>query len=319
MTRLVKIIVPSPEIAPATCLDGLEPQPLPSGRRRLLPTITCFCLLFITLYFNCVLQVVCENVTAKMTPPPTPLRWDLGFRVVPRIHPDAIADVWVGVCIVLTAIRFGVTRLRHLILRRWATNLAFLFALRSFAIVLTLLPNPQTSCRPTAMGNPWLEALRILAGQHKTCADMFFSGHVCNLTLVGLVWHQYSHLVPVIDADPLASLLRFSGWPVSSHHGDVQRMTTAKLLAWVAVVIGMVFVLGTRLHYSIDVFSAFIFSVLTFKLYHHYIKTCNTRNNWFNKLLFWLEKDAEDITALWASTPLQAPASSPPTSPLSLE
>jgi hypothetical protein len=84
-----------------------------------------------------------------------------------------------------------------------------MFLLRALTIVATILPNPFTDCIPEVhfyyklfsslqkLGNPWIEAFRILVGQLITCNDVLFSGHTVNLSLCALAWHQYSHLAPL--------------------------------------------------------------------------------------------------------------------------
>jgi len=155
------------------------------------------------------------------------------------------------------------------------------------------------------MYGPWIDAFFILAGQQSTCADVLFSGHTCNMTLCGMVWHKYSHIVPLTGCDPLKICLAWiSGAPVdeieSSHvGGGLQRCTTTKLFIWVWIGIGYLIIIATRFHYSVDVFIGLLLSVFLFKYYHIYIQSSHMRNNWWNKMLCWLEKDSFDVHSMY--------------------
>jgi len=45
----------------------------------------------------------------------------------------------------------------------------------------------------------------------------------------------------------------------------------------------------TRFHYSIDIFLGIVLTCLTFKLYHHYIRTMKERQGIFPRFLKWFE------------------------------
>lgn len=130
---------------------------------------------------------------------------DLGFAVTPRIPTDFLADWWCYGIIVFTLLRFVLTPMRGTIIRRYVLVLGVLFLLRGATIVLTTLPNPQTTCVATATGNTWIEGFLIMFGIHKTCRDMFFSGHTVNMTIACLCWGRYSHVVPICQCDECES------------------------------------------------------------------------------------------------------------------
>lgn len=59
------------------------------------------------------------------------------------------------------------------------------FALRAVSILATALPKCTPTCVPTAIVySPLVEGALIVAGIHRTCADLFFSGHAANITLM---------------------------------------------------------------------------------------------------------------------------------------
>jgi hypothetical protein len=288
--------------------------------------VAAFLFWLVCFYWNSVLQAYSEAIAQGDHPSPpaaVAILDDIGFRVVPRLHWDAVADIWVYALVFGTIARYMVTpALRWMVFRRHALLLGALFFVRGFALVMTTLPNPQTTCVATAVGrSPWVEAVYILLTRHKTCADMFFSGHAVNATIAGLIWHHYSHRAPLLNWDPLGRWLRAG--PVASAVGDIQRATTVKLLVWYAVAVEFYLIIATRLHYTIDVFTGFALTVLAFKLYHHYLRTAHTRDNLFNRVLCWFEQDSEDVIAwrqatlaLAAAANVVPPKQSPTPSPI---
>ena len=182
-------------------------------------------------------------------------------------------------------------RIRRHIFRRHILNLGTLFLLRAFAIISTMLPNPLESCKPTATGSPWVEAFNILNGSIVTCADVMYSGHTVNITLCAMTWHTYSHVVPISTFDPLFAM----GGRLTNKLGDAQRLTTAKLLCWVFTFVGYMCIIGSRFHYTLDVFIGMILTVAVFKYHTLFIRSCHLKETWFNSIMMWSEADAEDI------------------------
>jgi len=271
---------------------------------------------FITcMYLNCVSQVYVQRRAwdyfdgdldySKLLP-------DVGFDAIPEITGTALftdmnwADFVTYSIMAVTAVRFffGVApstnaRLRQHILRRHLFALGTLFILRSFAILSTLLPNPLDSCEDPKLGDyPWIEGLKVLAGQVVTCADVMYSGHTVNITLCGLDWHLYSHAVPLTQFDPLYArnpCLTGTAPPVMCKTGVMLRMTTAKVLAWVVVGVGYIIIIGTHFHYTLDVFIGALLSIFVFKYYITYARAAHLCDNTLNRIVVWLEHEAEDL------------------------
>lgn len=62
---------------------------------------------------------------------------------------------------------------------------AAVHALRAVSIILTRLPKCTPDCIPTATQyHPLVEGVLIIVGVHRTCADLFFSGHAAHATLL---------------------------------------------------------------------------------------------------------------------------------------
>lgn len=117
------------------------------------------------------------------------------------------------------------------------------------------------------------------------------SGHTVNITLCAMTWFSYSHVVPILDWDPIFS--RFGR--LTNKLGDLERWTTVKLLCWIYATIGYICIVGSRFHYSLDVFIGLLLTVCFYKFHYDVIRIAHLRKTKIMKLLCWLEKDAEDL------------------------
>nr|BAN42085.1 sphingomyelin synthetase, putative [Entamoeba invadens] len=226
-------------------------------------------------YWNSVFQIYADSIAGfwKYKHQPFVLM-DIAFDVLPHIESEHISDYYLKWCIYATAIRFMFTPLRLVILRRYCFMQAVIFLLRGFSVFATLLPCPMTGCVSTAVGNPFVEALYIMLGYHRTCADLLFSGHTANLTMCAFIWEYYCEKVPFFN-------------PVYE-----------RVASWIAAMVGFVVFLSNHFRYSCDVFVGFVMAALVFNMYHSYVLTISTRNNFFNSFLRWFEEDADEIPKL---------------------
>lgn len=257
------------------------------------PLAVTFLYLLVCMYGNCVVQVYAQYRSEKINAETLP---DIGFDILPDIH-HKWADIWCYGMMGITFVRFcfGFTsdgcRIRKHIFRRHIFCLGTLFLFRAFSIISTLLPNPLLECETDVTGSPFYEAFRIMAGATVTCADVMYSGHTVNITLCAMTWHNYSHVVPIFDWDPLF------GWNgrTTNKLGDLERLTTVKLFVWIFAALGYVFIVGSRFHYTLDVFIGLLLTVAIFKYHHMMLRTSHLKKSMFARLISWLEKDSEDL------------------------
>lgn len=140
----------------------------------------------------------------------------------------------------------------------------------------------------------WLFLFQV----HRTCADVFFSGHASNLTLMALIWHSSSHKkgTSLTTMDPYGDIF-CSGIPLhTSDYKSTLRCSFAKILVWTAAITGYVIIIATRFHYTLDVLLGIFLTCLVWSLYHHYLDGSRARPNGFNRLLVWLESDDPEST-----------------------
>jgi len=264
---------------------------------------------FCCFYIDTIVQVVTEHIENRTYPMSEESEnyarhhffsesyelFDLGFAIFPPIK-DIIADIYVVAFVVISIIRFLLTRNRFVVLKRYCLLLGTVFLFRALTIVSTILPQPQRSCIATANAkeNPFLGGLMIMLTLQKTCTDMFFSGHATNLTFAALLWTNFSHIYPVIPLTKLDKAV-FRGLPLTDRFGRIRRPTVTKIIVWLAVIVGFIFISATRLHYMIDVIFGFCVSLTVFILYHHALAKACTNNSFFSRFLRWYESDSPEI------------------------
>ncbi|GMH46518.1 hypothetical protein TrRE_jg8396, partial [Triparma retinervis] len=111
--------------------------------------------------------------------------------------------------------------------------------------------------------------LIIQPSSHITCGDMVFSGHACFLTLASLVFHTYCRSPPPRPS-PLYALARY-----------------AVAAIWA---LGVVAIVGTKLHYTLDVFLAVLLTVVTWRAFHHAVEVKTLREHY--GVIRWMEKES---------------------------
>ena len=175
---------------------------------------------------------------------------------------------------------------RFMILRRLFFVFSVLNVLRSLTVSMTSLPDASPKCaaqfdNSTYKNRPVDVALVkslqrafllvIQPGQHVTCGDMVFSGHCTFITLCACVFHQYCR-------DGLYGI------------GKTGSMIIRGIVfsAWF---VGVFSIVGTKLHYSIDVFLAILITTSAFRGYHHAIEHDRLKDQY--SILKWLE--AEEV------------------------
>jgi shingomyelin synthase len=176
---------------------------------------------------------------------------------------------------------------RFLIIRRLALIFGMLNLLRSFTVIITSLPDASPSCAlqftsrsPSSYKDaPISEALfrSLLRGflliiqpsSHITCGDMVFSGHACFLTLASLVFHTYCRSPP-----PRPSLLC-----------ALARYAVAAIWA-----LGVVAIVGTKLHYTLDVFLAVLLTGVTWRAFHQAVEVKTLREHY--GVIRWMEAES---------------------------
>ncbi|BFU18788.1 sphingomyelin synthetase, putative [Entamoeba histolytica HM-3:IMSS] len=276
-----------------TTKDIIDTIKLPKTWKRYLPVLFGVFWMALCGYWNSVFQVLAQERYTQwlMMHPEVPRRLvlpDFFFKVLPYFKQSWVCDIYIGIFVIFTNIRFLLTPYRSCVIRRYFFLQGTIFLIRSFSIFFTIMPDPSLSTSNVKY-NPFIEGFLIMFGIHKTSYDCMFSGHTANIVLCACMWYQYSDSAPIFKLDCLNS------WPINSPTGYPLRFTITKAIGWIVCIGGILLFCVTHLHYFVDIYIGCIVAFLLFKLYHNYILTIYTRNNIFNAFLRWFEQDAPDI------------------------
>jgi sphingomyelin synthase-related protein 1 len=292
---------------------------------------------FVCVYWNCVMQVVAQyradarlrgpihisqynTTSAKRLP-------DLGFDWTTKLEGVAanLPDHMLAFMAFITFARFVLTPMRLTIFRRFVFCLGCLFLFRGLTIIVTLLPNPFYACTRKGWINKeegygpsvFLSGLDVMFGQASTCADVLYSGHTLNMTLLALVWHQYNHVVPLMNGHCIPKSWRdaFRVYCCCGVHSTDRsrpahvrvfspsvRLTPTTILMWSLAVLEYYFIIATHFHYTVDVLVGFLFTIVTWSFYHHgvlqMVRELPRERIFLERCIAWLEGGAEDVAEL---------------------
>ena len=190
------------------------------------------------------LQVLSDTHFKKMSPQWTPVYDTIGTPTTKYHINRKIADSLLFFSSISAIIIIIVDKRRKVpilvILERLLVISAILYALRTITFSLTSYPPPNPYCiLKTADTTKDLFELAIqqLAGT-MTCTDLLFSGHALTIILSALFidfYSSYRHIV---------------------------------LLYYIIAVVGSFFIIAAKMHYSSDVFLAWVVAMLVFTWYH---------------------------------------------------
>jgi hypothetical protein len=155
-----------------------------------------------------------------------------------------------------------------------------LYVLRAMTVVATVLPNPLLECQSTWHPNLFYDALLVFTKKRETCGDVFFSGHTIIFTLTIAIWQTYS------------------------------RSTLMRVVATICGVVGMLSLIMSAYHYTIDVMVGYAVTSWAWTMYHYGATLPTFRRKWWGKILYRLDnanfykKEGEKAVApssVWAT------------------
>ncbi|KAI9137802.1 PAP2 superfamily C-terminal-domain-containing protein [Paraphysoderma sedebokerense] len=172
---------------------------------------------------------------------------DLGHDYVPHLDIPFLPDYFIISLGVATVILISKHQHRLGILRRFFYVHGTLLLFRSLTIISTTLPDPQKKCSLPRIERGLFDSFNPFFSD--TCGDLVFSGHTVVLTLLTMIWEDYGP----------------KKW-------YIQRIVQLDAC------LGILSLLSTRYHYTIDVIIAFYLArrgwkwyVLIFSMFIHFI------------------------------------------------
>lgn len=178
------------------------------------------------------------------------------FPLVPDIN---IVNILLNFCLIYTVAAFAVQSpdwtTRFTILRRFVFIMGFIYVFRGITLLVTTLPSSLIDeCRPPeveltgAVGERFAFITQVISGTALTCTDNIFSGHTSMMMSCCMVWRVHNRL--------------------------------RRPFAWIlygAAAAGMLMILFTRFHYSIDVLLAIYITYTAWDTYLRYVREASMR------------------------------------------
>lgn len=174
--------------------------------------------------------------------------------------PPAFSDYMILVCVALIMARVLTMGQRAFTtMRRIAFVTGTVYFLRAMTVVATVLPNPLLECESQWHDNIPYDAFLIFTLQRTSCGDVFFSGHTIIFTIALCVWTTYS------------------------------RSSVMKSVATVAGIVGMLSLIMSSYHYTIDVAVGWAVTSYVWTMYHYAVTLPSFRRKWWGKTLYRLD------------------------------
>lgn len=208
-----------------------------------------------------------------------------------------IPDVMVSSLTKATLVFIFLHPRRTQMLRRAFVILGIILWMRTLTVTMTQIPDASPTCQaqfhdpegrgaykrraifPGAFKRAWV--FMTAPTSHITCGDMIFSGHTTFLMLCAMVFNKYCR------ADYMETRIFLRNWQVTE---ALCRALRYAVYAWTAA--GAALIIGTRLHYTLDVSLALYTTYWTFHHYHTWLPPTPDSNRLFR----WLE--CESIVSL---------------------
>ena len=113
--------------------------------------------------------------------------------------------------------------------------------------------------------------------EHVTCGDMVFSAHTTVLMVCALVFKYYCR-APLLATRVFVRSVLFPEW----------MCFVIRNVVYIFVAVGAVAIVGTRLHYTLDVLLAVFLTHLVFMCYHDWAMSAPLKHRLF--MIRWLEE-----------------------------
>eukprot|EP01080_Neovahlkampfia_damariscottae_P005972 gene5972-9971_t len=232
---------------------------VPNWRNRLLPFLFAVYWLAMCGYINIAANIYVQNVMIQEDKGAyAPLR-DIGFTFLPYLNwpggANLVMTSWIIATIVNSLFQKKFSGFL-IILRRIFLIQGTIYIIRAMSISSTILPNPDSECKPQYFNNFFHATFLFFAGQVETCYDCLFSGHTVTIVICALAIFTY---------------------------------TDHKVLKWLTVppcILSLMIIIATRFHYTVDVFYGALIAFSMFNIYHfalEYIRDLLERGSNFER------------------------------------
>eukprot|EP01084_Bolivina_argentea_P285036 488711_1 len=262
------------------CIDWIKSTLWKDPYRKLIYSALWWLL---TGYLTGLTNAIADNRALSTYPCNVYLR-DLGFDLVSMfINTDQtyIDPHACDICLYITLLSmilyvlFTKTKKKMAVIAtRYIIMFNVLFTLRVINICLTVFPTPAREKLPYSCKrwpNVWIAPVQIAFGNRMSCSDFFFSGHTTNAVIAALIVTKY------INEDYKKSLI---------DNQNSKKMLWIRLLflsyIWFTVFLVIFFLLVLEFHYSIDISTAIMLTVLIWVIAEFQLELQRGFFNWWH-------------------------------------
>jgi hypothetical protein len=179
------------------------------------------------------------HMRMPLNSPPLP---DLGHELIPRLEPEKLGDMSMGVLIVTFLIAMILNRNRWPILINFCLTMGNLYLLRVISVLSTSMPPTENHCRYNYQKIEniyWNTIMGIvtLGSSNIHCGDLMFSGHTCMVTNIWMAFQL-----------------------------NYKKNWIIRIFTSLVLIVTFVLIIGTRSHYTVDIWIAFWLTVFVHKL-----------------------------------------------------
>ena len=137
------------------------------------------------------------------------------------------------------------------------------YAMRAVSVTVTVLPNPLVECESVPHPNVLVDAVQLMMMQRVSCGDVFFSGHTIIFTLLVAMWTTYS------------------------------RNRFYRALFSAIGYAGMLSLVTSAYHYTIDVLAGFMVTMWVWAMYHWAVMLPSLRQSWWAQLVLHVDRPSD--------------------------
>lgn len=186
-------------------------------------------------FFGSLVLIFFMNFTNQRMPRGLDPLPDVGHELIPKMRPEKLGDftqIAIIATFVVCMIFFQKKETRWPIITKFFLTLGTLYLIRSISVYVTSVPATDNHCRHGYQNIPniyWntIKGFFTLGSANIHCGDLMFSGHTCMVTNVWL-----------------------------SLNRNYKKNYFLRIYLTILVLLTFIFIIGTRSHYTIDIWIA---------------------------------------------------------------
>ncbi|KAK8803483.1 hypothetical protein WA158_001177 [Blastocystis sp. Blastoise] len=226
----------------------------------------------ILIFISGIIATTLNNVTHFLHVP-GPLLYDIGFEYIPEVfgvateYSNRILIAFIGSCVCLSLVYSP--DVRNKMWCDFGRIASVMIVCKGFLGWMTLLPGPAPHCRlgsenypPTSIQDIFIRQ-GVLFGKSYNCGDLIYSGHTGFVVIVALLsMDLFRYSKPIYKYTILIFLYYFLNI-VNTNYILIYKYLWG-MYCFVAILLFSYFCIAARKHYSVDIASAIIITILMY-------------------------------------------------------